>query len=196
MWTAASFFQLETFDKTGIFMVNIHYYRAPETTSLHCLNLLQLLSSLHILISTQALFFKCCFVFKNPSQIFCLFLLVRAYFCILNFSDELRLGHERSPAYSDFAAVARGNPNHDLRAKEPEDGLSEETQVRCLIDQATDPNILGRVWEGWEPWMWELPSVDSPVCQGTCTLEHSCIQIWILRPKRKKKKLLTIFITG
>lgn len=134
-------------------MVNVHYYRAPETTSLHCLNLLQLLSSLHILISTQALFFKCCFVFKNPSQIFCLFLLVRAYFCILNFSDELRLGHERSPAYSDFAAVARGNPNHDLRAKEPEDGLSEETQVRCLIDQATDPNILGRVWEGWEPWM-------------------------------------------
>uniref|UniRef100_A0A8C3TYH6 DNA-dependent protein kinase catalytic subunit n=1 Tax=Catharus ustulatus TaxID=91951 RepID=A0A8C3TYH6_CATUS len=67
--------------------------------------------------------------------------------------DELRLGHERSPAYNDFAAVARGNPNHDLRAKEPEDGLSEETQVRCLIDQATDPNILGRVWEGWEPWM-------------------------------------------
>uniref|UniRef100_A0A803VDR1 DNA-dependent protein kinase catalytic subunit n=1 Tax=Ficedula albicollis TaxID=59894 RepID=A0A803VDR1_FICAL len=67
--------------------------------------------------------------------------------------DELRLGHEKSPAYNDFAAVARGNPNHDLRAKEPEDGLSEETQVRCLIDQATDPNILGRVWEGWEPWM-------------------------------------------
>ncbi|KAI1243372.1 hypothetical protein IHE44_0000969 [Lamprotornis superbus] len=67
--------------------------------------------------------------------------------------DELRLGHERSPAYNDFAAVARGNPNHDIRAKEPEDGLSEETQVRCLIDQATDPNILGRVWEGWEPWI-------------------------------------------
>uniref|UniRef100_A0A8D2M7W0 DNA-dependent protein kinase catalytic subunit n=1 Tax=Zonotrichia albicollis TaxID=44394 RepID=A0A8D2M7W0_ZONAL len=67
--------------------------------------------------------------------------------------DELRLGHERSPAYNDFAAVARGNSNHDVRAKEPEDGLSEETQVRCLIDQATDPNILGRVWEGWEPWM-------------------------------------------
>uniref|UniRef100_A0A8U8BGC8 DNA-dependent protein kinase catalytic subunit n=1 Tax=Geospiza parvula TaxID=87175 RepID=A0A8U8BGC8_GEOPR len=57
--------------------------------------------------------------------------------------DELRLGHERSPAYNDFAAVARGNSNHDIR----------ETQVRCLINQATDPNILGRVWEGWEPWM-------------------------------------------
>ncbi|KAK2522227.1 Prkdc [Columba guinea] len=67
--------------------------------------------------------------------------------------DELRLGHEKLLSYNDFAAVARGNPDHNIRAKEPEDGLSEETQVRCLIDQATDPNILGRVWEGWEPWM-------------------------------------------
>uniref|UniRef100_A0A663E412 DNA-dependent protein kinase catalytic subunit n=1 Tax=Aquila chrysaetos chrysaetos TaxID=223781 RepID=A0A663E412_AQUCH len=67
--------------------------------------------------------------------------------------DELRLGHEKSPSYNDFAAVARGSTDHNIRAKEPEDGLSEETQVRCLIDQATDPNVLGRVWEGWEPWM-------------------------------------------
>uniref|UniRef100_A0A8C6J8U6 DNA-dependent protein kinase catalytic subunit n=1 Tax=Melopsittacus undulatus TaxID=13146 RepID=A0A8C6J8U6_MELUD len=67
--------------------------------------------------------------------------------------DELRLGHEKSPSYSDLAAVARGNADNNIRAREPEDGLSEETQVRCLIDQATDPNILGRVWEGWEAWM-------------------------------------------
>ncbi|XP_054250756.1 DNA-dependent protein kinase catalytic subunit [Indicator indicator] len=67
--------------------------------------------------------------------------------------DELRLGHEKSLSYNDFAAVARGHADHNIRAKEPEHGLSEETQVRCLIDQATDPNLLGRVWEGWEPWM-------------------------------------------
>ncbi|NP_989989.4 DNA-dependent protein kinase catalytic subunit [Gallus gallus] len=67
--------------------------------------------------------------------------------------DELRLGYEKLPFYNDFAAVARGSADHNIRAKEPEDGLSEETQVRCLIDQATDPNLLGRVWEGWEPWM-------------------------------------------
>ncbi|XP_075350728.1 DNA-dependent protein kinase catalytic subunit isoform X2 [Mycteria americana] len=66
---------------------------------------------------------------------------------------ELRLGHEKLHCYNDFVAVARGNAHHNIRAKEPEDGLSEETQVRCLIDQATDPNVLGRVWEGWEPWM-------------------------------------------
>ncbi|XP_053105021.1 DNA-dependent protein kinase catalytic subunit isoform X2 [Hemicordylus capensis] len=68
-------------------------------------------------------------------------------------SDELRLGHEKSAAYKDYISVARGSKEYNIRAREPADGLSEETQVKCLIDQATDPNILGRVWEGWEPWM-------------------------------------------
>jgi DNA-dependent protein kinase catalytic subunit len=30
---------------------------------------------------------------------------------------------------------------------------SIEEQVDCLIDHATDPNILGRTWAGWEPWV-------------------------------------------
>ncbi|XP_048363545.1 DNA-dependent protein kinase catalytic subunit isoform X2 [Sphaerodactylus townsendi] len=68
-------------------------------------------------------------------------------------SDELRLGHEKSSAYKYYVSVARGSKEHNIRAREAEDGLSEEMQVKCLIDQATDPNILGRVWEGWEPWM-------------------------------------------
>lgn len=67
--------------------------------------------------------------------------------------DELLLGHEKVPAFDDYVAVARGNKDHNIRAQEPESGLSEEAQVKCLIDQATDPNILGRTWEGWEPWM-------------------------------------------
>lgn len=68
-------------------------------------------------------------------------------------SDELRLGHETVPAFADYIAVARGSKDHSLRAQEAERGLSEEAQVNCLIDQATDPNILGRTWGGWEPWM-------------------------------------------
>ena len=28
-----------------------------------------------------------------------------------------------------------------------------EEQVDCLIDHATDPNILGRTYVGWEPWV-------------------------------------------
>ncbi|KAL4682230.1 hypothetical protein H8959_001785, partial [Pygathrix nigripes] len=67
--------------------------------------------------------------------------------------DELLLGHEKAPAFRDYVAVARGSKDHNIRAREPEGGLSEETQVKCLMDQATDPNILGRTWEGWEPWM-------------------------------------------
>ncbi|XP_008767155.1 DNA-dependent protein kinase catalytic subunit isoform X1 [Rattus norvegicus] len=67
--------------------------------------------------------------------------------------DELRLGHEASPAFRSYVAVARGNKDYNIRAQEPESRLSEETQVKCLVDQATDPNILGRTWEGWEPWM-------------------------------------------
>ncbi|XP_053322155.1 DNA-dependent protein kinase catalytic subunit [Spea bombifrons] len=67
--------------------------------------------------------------------------------------DELRLGHESSDAYKGFLDVAKGCEEHNIRAREPSDGLSEETQVQCLIDQATDPNILGRVWKGWEPWI-------------------------------------------
>ncbi|XP_004615434.2 DNA-dependent protein kinase catalytic subunit [Sorex araneus] len=67
--------------------------------------------------------------------------------------DELFLGHEKDPAFGDYTAVARGSSEHNVRAREPDSGLSEEAQVKCLIDQATDPNILGRTWIGWEPWV-------------------------------------------
>ncbi|XP_072660793.1 DNA-dependent protein kinase catalytic subunit isoform X4 [Canis lupus baileyi] len=67
--------------------------------------------------------------------------------------DELFLGHEKALAFGDYVAVARGSKDHNIRAQQPENGLSEEAQVKCLIDQATDPNILGRTWIGWEPWM-------------------------------------------
>nr|XP_025866827.1 DNA-dependent protein kinase catalytic subunit isoform X2 [Vulpes vulpes] len=67
--------------------------------------------------------------------------------------DELFLGHEKALAFEDYVAVARGSKDHNIRAQQPENGLSEEAQVKCLIDQATDPNILGRTWIGWEPWM-------------------------------------------
>ncbi|KAG9478931.1 hypothetical protein GDO78_012545 [Eleutherodactylus coqui] len=67
--------------------------------------------------------------------------------------EELRLGHAKSKAYGKFCEVAKGVEEYNIRAREPEDGLSEEIQVKCLIDQATDPNILGRVWTGWEPWI-------------------------------------------
>ncbi|XP_044149983.1 DNA-dependent protein kinase catalytic subunit isoform X2 [Bufo gargarizans] len=67
--------------------------------------------------------------------------------------EELRLGHAVSKAFKHFCEVAKGDKEYNIRAGVPDDELSEEIQVKCLIDQATDPNILGRVWIGWEPWM-------------------------------------------
>ncbi|XP_048062032.1 LOW QUALITY PROTEIN: DNA-dependent protein kinase catalytic subunit-like [Megalobrama amblycephala] len=68
-------------------------------------------------------------------------------------SEELCLGFEKTPAYNDMLAVARGEEQHNIRARHNEKDLSVEDQVDCLLDQATDPNILGRVWAGWEPWI-------------------------------------------
>ncbi|KAF4089760.1 hypothetical protein AMELA_G00069750 [Ameiurus melas] len=68
-------------------------------------------------------------------------------------SEELRLGFEKDPAFKGMQTVARGTEEHDIRARLGEAGLSVEEQVDCLIDQATDPNILGRTFVGWEPWM-------------------------------------------
>ncbi|TRY56699.1 hypothetical protein DNTS_012969 [Danionella cerebrum] len=67
--------------------------------------------------------------------------------------EELRLGFEKAPEYKGMVAVARGEEADNIRARLSEKDLNVEDQVDCLIDQATDPNILGRVWSGWEPWM-------------------------------------------
>ncbi|XP_060920840.1 DNA-dependent protein kinase catalytic subunit isoform X2 [Labrus mixtus] len=68
-------------------------------------------------------------------------------------SEELKLGFEKTEAFSGMQSVALGTEEHNVRARLPADGLSVEQQVDCLLDQAMDPNVLGRVWMGWEPWV-------------------------------------------
>ncbi|TSL34570.1 DNA-dependent protein kinase catalytic subunit [Bagarius yarrelli] len=68
-------------------------------------------------------------------------------------SEELWLGFEKDSAFKGMQAVVRGTEEHNIRARLKEKELSVEEQVDCLIDQATDPNILGRTFAGWEPWM-------------------------------------------
>ncbi|KAI9491166.1 hypothetical protein BDB00DRAFT_874560 [Zychaea mexicana] len=51
----------------------------------------------------------------------------------------------------DMAAVTRGDPKHNIRARVGERCSTVQEQVRCLIDLATDPAILGRTWVGWSP---------------------------------------------
>ncbi|XP_069007483.1 DNA-dependent protein kinase catalytic subunit [Embiotoca jacksoni] len=67
--------------------------------------------------------------------------------------EELKLGFEKDRAFPGMQSVALGTEEHNIRAKLPAAGLSVEKQVECLLDQATDPNVLGRVWGGWEPWI-------------------------------------------
>uniref|UniRef100_A0A8D3CWJ1 DNA-dependent protein kinase catalytic subunit n=1 Tax=Scophthalmus maximus TaxID=52904 RepID=A0A8D3CWJ1_SCOMX len=67
-------------------------------------------------------------------------------------SEELKLGFEKDAAFAGMQSVALGSEEHNIRAKLPAEGLSVEKQVDCLLDQAMDPNVLGRVWVGWEPW--------------------------------------------
>ncbi|ELT90265.1 hypothetical protein CAPTEDRAFT_124053, partial [Capitella teleta] len=49
--------------------------------------------------------------------------------------------------------VLMGDKQADIRARLPADGLSSEEQVAALLNLATDPNILGRTFAGWEPWV-------------------------------------------
>lgn len=67
-------------------------------------------------------------------------------------SEELKLGFEKDAAFVGMQSVALGTKEHNVRAKLPPAGLTVEKQVDCLLDQAMDPNVLGRVWAGWEPW--------------------------------------------
>jgi hypothetical protein len=40
-----------------------------------------------------------------------------------------------------------------LRERGEKARLTVEEQVTCLIEQATDLNILGRTWCGWQPFI-------------------------------------------
>ena len=73
--------------------------------------------------------------------------------CFVFVSEELKLGFEKDASFPGLQSVALGSEEHNIRAKLPAAGLSVEKQVDCLLDQAMDPNVLGRVWQGWEPWM-------------------------------------------
>lgn len=68
------------------------------------------------------------------------------------YREELRLGHEKNQAFDSRVSVLVGDKN-SIRAQLPDRSLAVEQQVAALIDQATDPNILGRMYHGWEAWV-------------------------------------------
>ena len=44
-----------------------------------------------------------------------------------------------------------GGPGRRREGRWGEAGLTPGDQADCLIDQSTDPVLLGRMWPGWGP---------------------------------------------
>ncbi|XP_076239081.1 DNA-dependent protein kinase catalytic subunit [Calliopsis andreniformis] len=71
--------------------------------------------------------------------------------------EQLReqLKEQHSDKYFDrYYAIIIGNDDvKQARVLIEDNCLSPEKQVECLLDQATDLNILGRSYVGWKPWL-------------------------------------------
>ncbi|XP_002965996.2 DNA-dependent protein kinase catalytic subunit [Selaginella moellendorffii] len=62
--------------------------------------------------------------------------------------------HAGTPWMPAIEAAVLGDPVKNTRRRiDRKICASVEEQVDCLVDQATDPNLLGRLWVGWQPWM-------------------------------------------
>jgi len=61
----------------------------------------------------------------------------------------------RSPRIAAAATKwVMGHPSRHIRAKNHWHGcVTSAEQVECLVDLATDANILGRTWGGWMPFV-------------------------------------------
>ncbi|KAL3131372.1 hypothetical protein ABBQ38_007687 [Trebouxia sp. C0009 RCD-2024] len=66
---------------------------------------------------------------------------------------ELAAKHASSAHWKALQAIVKGDNSHNFRATVDGDALDVNDQVQCLLDQATDPNILGRTWQGWKPYL-------------------------------------------
>ncbi|CAO1436743.1 unnamed protein product [Diamesa tonsa] len=66
--------------------------------------------------------------------------------------DELNIGFPRDPVYLEAYKKVSSGEADSQRQLLPEDGLSVEDQVTCLIEMATDPYILSASYVGWDPW--------------------------------------------
>nr|XP_018666849.1 DNA-dependent protein kinase catalytic subunit isoform X1 [Ciona intestinalis] len=74
---------------------------------------------------------------ENPSSITC---------------DELNHNSTITKFKKSYCCIASGDTKN-IRFLMPKSGLSVSEQTDCLLDLATDPNVLGRMWVGWKPWI-------------------------------------------
>lgn len=58
-----------------------------------------------------------------------------------------------TPFIKKVQEVVRGEKGVAFRASDDRQCSSVREQVDCLVDLATDPTVLGRMWIGWRPWI-------------------------------------------
>lgn len=66
---------------------------------------------------------------------------------------ELKLGHANKEFLPMLVKTTLGDKQFSVRARQGRVCTSVQAQVECLIDMATDLDILGRAWIGWMPWV-------------------------------------------
>ncbi|KAI8613655.1 hypothetical protein BC830DRAFT_1219655 [Chytriomyces sp. MP71] len=68
-------------------------------------------------------------------------------------ADELAFGHEKKRFYKQTLAVVMGEKAENVRARVGKKCSTPREQVECLVDLAMDPNVLGRTYVGWSPFL-------------------------------------------
>jgi len=73
-----------------------------------------------------------------------------AYITVMELKESV---HASQIYHKSLQQIVLGEPDFNVRAKVKEKCTSVKEQVDCLVDQATDPNILGRAYFGWAAWI-------------------------------------------
>ena len=66
---------------------------------------------------------------------------------------ELLRGRHSGADHMRDGICARGLPPGAASVEVQPHCLSAEEQAAILVDMARDPNLLGRAWVGWRPWL-------------------------------------------
>jgi DNA-dependent protein kinase catalytic subunit len=71
----------------------------------------------------------------------------------ITFAELRESVHDGQTYLKSLQKIVLGDASVNKRATIKESCPSVRDQIECLIDQATDPNILGRTYFGWAPWV-------------------------------------------
>ncbi|KAG0005263.1 hypothetical protein BGZ65_011584, partial [Modicella reniformis] len=66
---------------------------------------------------------------------------------------ELKMGHANKDFLPALTKIVIGDKQYNVRARYGKVCPSVQAQIECLLDMATDLDILGRAWVGWMSWV-------------------------------------------